>query len=382
MRENMKIAIFGGSFNPVHNEHINIVKAVKKTLAPDKIIIMPSSVTPQKYGKMTASAADRINMCKMAFCGMDEVEISDYEIAKGGVSYSYITCRALREKYPEGELYFVTGCDMLKSFAEWKYPEEILKCVKLAACARENRRELNNAEKDFKKRFGCGIVNIDYTGAKVSSTRIRVLSSLGESISGFVPAKIESYISNRSLYLLSEISAVKKYLTPPRWAHTVRVAVTAAENCTRLGIDEKTAVIAAALHDCAKYLTPDAEELKGFVCPADVPQPVIHQYAGEYVARNTFGITDENILNAIRYHASGREDMSGLEKLIYLSDMLEEGRNFSGVEKLREEFSHSIDGGLFSALEHQLDYLKSTGGQIYPLTQRAYDYLRKNKNDK
>ena len=78
MRENMKIAIFGGSFNPVHNEHINIVKAVKKTLAPDKIIIMPSSVTPQKYGKMTASAADRINMCKMAFCGMDEVEISDY----------------------------------------------------------------------------------------------------------------------------------------------------------------------------------------------------------------------------------------------------------------------------------------------------------------
>lgn len=371
----MKIAIFGGSFNPVHREHVNIVKAAIRELSLDKVIIMPSNLTPNKHGRLTASGIDRLNMCRLAFSGIDNAEVSDYEINKGGVSYSYLTCRAFRDKFKDDELYFIIGADMLENFHSWKYPEEILKCVKLAVCARENTDTLNAAEKTFKSYFNEEIVKFSYIGAKVSSTKIRTLAALNESIEEYVLKNTADYIKENGIYSLDKIKDVKKLLKPERWLHTLRVAVMAAENCARLGIDEKTAITAAALHDCAKYLKPDSPYLAGFVCPENVPEPVVHQYAGAYVAEHTFGINDKQILNAIACHTSGKEDMSPLEKLLFLCDMLEEGRDFEGVEDLREIFSHSIDGALYESLKYELDYLKCTGKPIYSLTLRAYEYI-------
>lgn len=373
----MKTALFGGSFNPVHNEHVNIVKAAIAALGFDRVIVIPSHITPAKIGKMTVSDSDRLNMCRLAFGGIDKVEVSAFEQERGGISYTYLTCRAFREKYPADSLYFILGADMLENFPCWKYPDEILKCVTIAVCARESGEGLNGALNAFSKRFGAGkAVVFNYTGAKVSSTRVRVLAALGESTGEYVSEKTANYIEERSLYSIEGISKVKEHLTADRWKHTLKVAFTAAENCARAGVDEKTAITAAALHDCAKYLSSDCDELSGFICPQDVPASVIHQYAGAYVAKRVFGITDEDILGAIKYHTSGKENMSALEKLIFLSDMLEEDRNFDGIEKLREEFSRSIDGALYAALEHQLNYLKSAGKPVYPLTQRAFEYLQ------
>ena len=161
----------------------------------------------------------------------------------------------------------------------------------------------------------------------------------------------------------------------------MRVAQTAAAYSRRSGVYEIDAVTAAALHDCAKYLSENAPELNGFTPPADVPPPVVHQFAGAYMAERTFGIKDEHILNAIRYHTTGRENMCALEKLIFLADLLEDGRDFDGVEKLRKIFKRSLDDCLFAALERQINYLKSKGN-VCALTQRAYNYLKEEKNDK
>lgn len=87
----MKIAIFGGTFNPVHKEHVNIVKSAIEKLALDKVIVMPSYATPKKNGKMLASCTDRLNMCRLAFSSVPKVTVSDYEISKKEISYSYIT---------------------------------------------------------------------------------------------------------------------------------------------------------------------------------------------------------------------------------------------------------------------------------------------------
>lgn len=365
----MKIALFGGSFNPVHTEHVNIVKAAIRGLNLDKVIIIPSHITPLKSGRMAASGEDRLNMCRLAFADVDGAEVSDFELRRGGISYSYLTCREFKKRYPKDDLFFILGADMYESFPTWKYPEEILKCVTLAVCAREKPLKLTETK----------AVAFGYVGAKVSSTRIRTLAALGESIEEYVDKKTADYIKERSLYRIEGIGRVKGYLTPKRWSHTVRVAVTAAENCARLNIAERTAITAAALHDCAKYLNTDSPELAGFACPPDVPPPVVHQFAGAYVAENTFNIRDPEILEAIKYHSSGRENMSALEKLIFLSDLLEEGRDFEGVENLREEFSRSVDGGLYASLKHQLNYLKATGKPVYPLTKKAFEYLEENK---
>lgn len=374
-----KIAIFGGSFNPVHKEHINIVKAAIDELSLDKAIIVPSCITPNKAGRLCISDRDRLEMCRQAFSGIDRTEVSDFELRRGGISYSYITCRAFKELYPDDEIYFIVGADMLKNFPYWKYPEKILDCVKLAVCARENAVELEKEVEEFKARFGYEVAVFGYVGAKISSTRIRTLAALGGNYADYLDKKTAEYIKERSLYFMPELSGVAKYLKPERWYHTLRVAVMAAENCSRIAVSEKTAITAAALHDCAKYLKEDSPELVGFTCPEKVPAPVVHQYAGAYVAEHIFGISDKLILDAIRYHSSGRENMTDLDKLLYLCDMLEEGRNFNGVEKLRAIFARSIDDCFYAALEHQLKYLNSTGEEIYPLTKRAFDYLKENK---
>ena len=377
----MKVAIFGGSFNPVHNEHINIVKEAIRSLCLDKVIIMPSNITPSKSGRMLASAADRLNMCRLAFESVPQTVVSDFEISQQGISYSYLSCRKFAEKYPSDERYWIIGGDMLENFSQWKYPEEILKYVTLAVCAREDESKLKEAQADFFARFGKQIEVFDYVGAKVSSTRIRALSALGESIEGLVSPDVEKYIAEHSLYSVDGAEEVKKTLSERRWKHTVRVAVMSAENCTRYNVSEKDAITAALFHDCAKELSKDSPLISGCEISSDVPPPVVHQFTGAYIAEHIYGVKDEKILNAIKYHCSGRENMSPLEKLIYLCDMLEEGRDFDGVQELRNIFKKDKDRALYCALKRQLNYLNSSGYVVYSLTQSAYDYLEEHKND-
>lgn len=348
----------------------------------DKVIVMPTSVSPHKSGKITASGEDRLALCRLAFAGIEGVEVSGYEIQQGGISYSADTCREFRLRYPDDELYFIVGADMLENFSAWKDPRGILSCVRLAACAREDYNGFLSAVENFERLFGEKVAAFNYVGANVSSTKIRTLAVLGEDFGEYVCADAAKYIGERSLYSIPRIKDVKKYLTPRRWAHTVRVALMSAENCSRVRISEQCAITAAALHDCAKYLSPSAPELEGFIPPQGVPQQVMHQYTGAYVAEHTFGVTDPDVLLAIRYHTSGRENMTDAEKLLYLCDMLEEGRAFDGVTALRNLFGVSVDECLFAALQHQIEYLKTTGGEIYPLTVSAYEYLKERKNGK
>lgn len=378
----MKVAIFGGSFNPVHIEHINIVKAAIECLSLDKVIIMPSNITPAKYGRMTVSAADRLNMCRLAFADVPETEVSDFEISKSGISYSYITCRKFKEKYPDSERYFIIGGDSLENFYEWKLPEEILKCVTLAVCAREDTSRLEKAEAAFYNRFKKTLKIFNYTGKNISSTRIRVRAALGESLDGLVTHNVERYITDNELYLIKCAKDVKKSLSAHRWKHTVGVAVTAAENCTRYNVTEKDAVTASLLHDCGKEMSREDKPISGCCISSDVPPPVVHQFTSAYLAEHVYGIRDENILNAVKYHCSGRENMSPLEKLVYLSDMLEEGRDYDGVQTLRDIFKRDKDEALYCAFERQLKHLNLTGFPVYSLTQKAYDYLKEHKNDK
>lgn len=377
----MKIALYGGAFNPVHSEHLNIVLAAKERLGLDKVIVIPTNVSPHKKGVMFVRGKDRLAMCRLAFENVEGVEVSDVELKRGGVSYSYVTCRHFKKIFSGDELYFIVGADMLKTFGLWKEPEEILKCVTLAVCARENNAELTSEIKRFQKCFKKDIVNFGYVGKPVSSTRVRALAALGEDTAELVPEGVRLYIRKRRLYELTEFLGVKKYLTEERWRHTVRVATLAAEYSRAAGVYEIDAITAAVLHDCAKYIPLNSEELKKFIPPKGVPETVMHQYSGAYVAENVFGVKDEGILNAIRYHTSGRENMSNLEKLIFLADLLEEGRDFEGVEGLRAKLKDGLDCCLLAAYEHQLNYLKATGQTVYPLTERAYKYLKENFYD-
>lgn len=369
----MKIIIFGGAFNPVHNEHVAMLKAAILGIGAQKVIVMPTAVSPHKRAKIMASPADRLQMCRLAFGDM--AEVSSFEVDKGGASYSYITCEHLKRLYPQDELYFLMGADMFACFSDWVYPERILACVTPAVCAREGSTAIDSAQRKFTELFGRQAQVVRYTGAAVSSTRVRVAATIGGDISSFVPRAVQEYIVQQGLYLMPNLAQAQKLLKESRARHTLRVAFMAAENCGRFNIAERSAVTAAALHDCGKYVPLNDKLLSGFTPPEGVPESVMHQYTGAYLAEHQFGVEDEDILNAIRYHTSGRADMSDLEKLIFLCDMLEEGRDFEGVDELRAAFARDLDECMYLALSHQLAYLKSSRAKIYPLTQQAYDFI-------
>ncbi|MBE7088993.1 MAG: nicotinate (nicotinamide) nucleotide adenylyltransferase [Clostridiales bacterium] len=378
----MKIAIFGGAFNPVHNEHINLVQSAIKTAGIDKVFIMPSHISPHKTGKIFADATHRIKSCELAFKNIPQAQVSDFEILQGGVSYSYLTCEHFKKQYPNDELYFIIGADMLEYFPHWKNPERILNCVTLLSCAREDDKSFALAVQNFNKKYPNNkVATFDYIGDKVSSTAVRTLSALGEDILPFVPKQVKNYLDEHQIYTQNKLIKVRELLTEERWQHTVRVCLMAVKNCGLAGVDELTALTAAALHDCAKYPEKCGDLLAGFKCPQGVPNPVVHQFAGAYMAVNYFKITNPAVISAIKYHTSGRKNMSPLEKLIFLSDMLEEGRSFDGVNELRTLFYKDLTLCLKAALSHQIKYLHSTGKPVYNLTQKAYDFLKGENNE-
>ncbi len=373
----MVIILYGGAFNPVHTEHVALAKAAVKKFSPDRLIVIPTAVSPHKSGGLLASAEDRLQMCRLAFSSLPCAEVSDFEICSGGVSYSYITCEHFKKQFPGADIYFLVGGDMLASFPSWREPERILACVTLIACAREDKKALKRSRSEVERLYSVKVERLSYVGRAVSSTRVRALACLGADFSVLVPAPVAEYMRQRGVYYNERLARASAFEKKSRWAHSVRVAAMCAENASRARLTEEAAITMAALHDVTKNLPKDSPYLSGFVPPEGVPSPVMHQYSGAYVAREYFGVTDENLLNAIRYHTSGRAGMSPAEMLLYLADMLEEGRSFPGVEGLRRIFYQGdLSHAMLAALEHQVEYLNSEGEEIYPLTKQAYLYLK------
>lgn len=378
----MRIGIFGGTFNPVHIEHIRVARATIETLALDKLLIMPASTPPHKSGRALTSDKERLKMCALAFANEDKVEISDYEIARGGVSYTYLTCRHFRNLFPQAEIFWLVGTDMLRDFPSWKHPEDILSNVTLAVCARNEKAGWLEREREaFLEKFQRDFVVVGYNGADVSSTKIRVLSAVGEPITQYVGEAVEKYIQERGLYKIPFAKEALDRLSESRKAHSLRVAETAVKRAVGLGIPERKALTASLFHDCAKNLPSLPEALPSEW--GEVPASVRHQFEGAITAQEKYGVQDEDVLNAVRYHTSGRPRMSELEKLIFLADMVEEARAFEGVEELRKAFwaedkkgAGALDDCLRLALRQTVKHLQEQGKTVYPLTLSALEYYQ------
>lgn len=373
----MKIALFGGSFDPVHQEHVQLVLVARKTLGLDRVIVLPAYISPFKRKGASASAKERLEMCKIAFKEFPFVTVSDFELAAGDVSYSYLTCRHFREIYPEDELYFLLGADSLQTFSKWKKPEEILDCVTLCVVGRRGVAT-EQACTELKKLFGVHIVRLPYTGGDISSTRVRAELMFGKKPKA-IDEKVFAYIRKEGLYTHPFVLPALALEKETRREHSFRVALLATECALRFGVSQEQAILASALHDCGKYVSLDSPLLKDFTSPSGVPAPVLHQFTGAFLAEHQFGITDEEVLDAIRYHTSGRAKMTKLGELVFLADMLEEKRDFEGVERLRQVLQTDLDECFLLGLEQQINYLKASGKEVYPLTEQAFEWAKRRK---
>ncbi|MGL5348092.1 MAG: bis(5'-nucleosyl)-tetraphosphatase (symmetrical) YqeK [Peptostreptococcaceae bacterium] len=182
---------------------------------------------------------------------------------------------------------------------------------------------------------------------------------------------------------------VSEMLPQKRFIHSLNVAKCAVELSKVYGLNEESAYIAGITHDCAKYLT--EEKVNYYVNKYKIKLDefeinniaLSHSLIGSYIALNELEIKDEDIISSIKYHTTGKENMTMLEKVIYMSDLIEENRSFPGVDLLRKKtFEGELDEALLISFNNTIKFVIDNNQLIHPRTINARNYLMKQKIDR
>jgi len=187
----MKIGILGGTFNPVHIGHLILAEEAREKLGLDKIFFVPANIPPHKDNGNIAEAGIRLKMLKLAIKANKHFGVSDAEIKRQGRSYTIDTIREFKERYPQDEMYFIIGSDLLKYLEEWKDLSEINKMVKFIAATRPGYP----LEKIPSYIQTLGIRAVDISGFEV-----RRCIKEDKSFRYLVPEAVFNFIKKRKLY--------------------------------------------------------------------------------------------------------------------------------------------------------------------------------------
>ena len=179
------------------------------------------------------------------------------------------------------------------------------------------------------------------------------------------------------------IESIRSGMPERRWQHVQGVISTAIVLAKRFGADPDKAELAAILHDLAKYWPVDRMEEAIREEGADLgilsyDKELWHAPAGAYISRRDYGVTDIEVLDAVRYHTSGRAGMTLLDKVVCLADYMEPGRDFPGVDGIRELAENDLDAALRAGFDSTIRFLLEKGKVIYPLTLAARNDLIRN----
>jgi nicotinate-nucleotide adenylyltransferase len=216
----MKIGIFGGTFNPVHNGHLAAAEEVRLRLKLDTILFVPSSLPPHKQEEEVPPAAQRLEMVRLAIAGNAHFALSDIEIQRGGKSYTVDTIEALRQAWPNAELYFITGIDAFLDIQAWYQWRKLLGLCHFVVIARPGYHFVDLVRLDFLNSAAGELLKIDQgtiPGAVVSagafsiylenlplhdiaSTDIRKAVKLGKDVKYFLPDTVLTYIIKKRIY--------------------------------------------------------------------------------------------------------------------------------------------------------------------------------------
>ena len=392
-----RIGIYGGTFNPPHVGHIQAAKQAVSTLGLTKLLMIPAYAPPHKTVLPSNSprAQQRLEMLRIAAADCPQIEVSDLELKREGISYTWETLETVKKLYPGAELVLLMGTDMFLTFDTWKNPEKILGEVTLGVFYRGDKGEKAAAlkQKEALEAQGAKVILVHNDVIVISSTQMRRLLAFrcaGE----FLPAGVLDYIREYNLYdtrtnwknlpmdKLEQV--VVSLLNPNRVRHVLGCRDTAVALAKRWGADVTDAARAGLLHDITKAID---GPLQLTLCDAygkllddfskRYPR-TLHALTGSMVAQRIFG-ENPAVVSAIESHTTGKANMTLLEKIIYVADYMEPNRDFPGVEKLRELAFTDLDGALKLGLEMTLEHLKAQGAEVSPASRSALDWLNQEK---
>lgn len=406
-----KIAIMGGSFDPCHVGHIGLAEDALNQLDLDKVILVPAKIQPMKMSRYMTPPHMRMDMIRLAIENIKGLEVWDIELMRKGISYTCDTMRQIREHFSNrGEkcvLYFLSGTDAFLGMDSWHSSDELFSENNFIVGIRPGYRE-DELEKKIhilQRSYPCEILKVDNRRFHISSTQIREDIAKRDYMDNYISGKVEKYIRKNNLYSDNfdgikryfeiddakdcdiherNVLAIKKFLaenlSTKRQKHTERVLELAEMLCRAYGGDEKIIEIAALTHDMCKEFP--IYELNSIVKTLKLDEECIdnsnisHGKAAAEIIRRELNIDDENILNAVRYHTTGRRNMTLEEKIVFISDAAEYGRDYEGVDDIRRLMYTDIDRACMLSLKGTLESLKILGKKIHKDSIDALCYFK------
>jgi len=384
----MKIGIYGGTFNPPHAGHIKAAGDAVRVLNLDKLLVIPTATPPHKeLPEDSAPARKRLEMAQLAFGCIDKAEVCDIELARGGRSYTVDTVAALRENYPGAELWLVMGGDMFFGLTDWYRFDTLLTQVGFAVADRADESEkLQEYAEHMRRDFGAKVQFIPERPVEISSTELRRLLENAEGRELLSPEVYAYIIKNRLYGAKAQLDWLREnaieMLAPKRVPHVLGCEQEAIRLAQHWGEDVYSAAVAGILHDITKKCSANEQlilcEKYGTVTDAlelEAPK-LLHSKTAADLAWAEFGISPE-VREAIRWHTTGKADMTMLEKIIYMADYMEPNRDFEGVDELRRLAYEDMDMALRMGLRMSMDDMKARNIVPHPRSLGALEYIEK-----
>ena len=386
-----KMGLFGGSFDPIHQGHIEMALGLAKKLELDSVVLMPTFVPPHKIRESMAAAEHRLTMCRLAAEAFPQLQVSDLELRREGASFTVDTLQTLCEQHPNTQWYLITGADMFTTLRTWHRFEDIARMAVLCTVPRDgtDTAYLRQYAADMEIE-GIRCYVDDSPVLDVSSTEIRRRVTAGESLQGLLPTAVEDYIGCHNLYRQDDgmrsqtrdeqyIAIIRSRLSDYRFRHSLCVAEEARRLALRYGADPDKAYTAGILHDIMKDTDFDAQRkiLADYDEELDAVEEhsrtLWHARTGEVFLRRILGIEDEDILRAVRYHTTGRVGMTLLEKVLFVADFTSADRNYPDVDVMRRHADESLDAAILYGVDYTIRELIERGNFIHPDTVALYN---------
>ena len=346
----MRIAVFGGSFNPIHMGHLVLADAAISELGYDRVVLVPAYRSPFKLAVlgMEDSTRNRLEMIAASIAGDPRLTLDDCEMRRGGISFTADTLADITRRYaPDGKPGLIIGDDLVGDFPEWHRSGEILSMADIIV-ARRMRSDKPRVS------FPCAWINNDVM--EVSSGMIRERIARNGSWRYLVPAAARSIIEGRGLYGCTQASeadgftgtwpggrpskniiarveeAARESLGFDRFLHSRNTALLAWDLCRRFSLNPALGYLAGIAHDLAKPLNDRAQIrlAKNYgkeITPLHKEKPsLLHGRASAVLLKEYFGVHNEEVLEAVAVHTWGSGNMGELAKVVYIADKMEVSR--------------------------------------------------------